>query len=386
MKKILFIITIVYSCGLAAQEYTLEQLQEMSVQNNRTLKNARLDIEAAKEDRTKARTLFFPNVSASAVGFRGFEDIVQGEIPAGEAAMLISLVKKGFVGSVMAVQPLFQGGQIVNGNKLADLQEEVRRLQLQMTEKDTELQVAKYYWQIVSMQANIATLDSVKVQLDEVHRITKQYVDAGLITHNDLLRVELKEQELASNRLQLENGISIVKLLLAQLAGLGEGDYNIRHSVSFLSPTHPSSYLKDIEQATDSREEYVLSKKNEDAQALNVKMELGKLLHRCRWASMDSITPSTVTTTPTAWSSPPSPYPLATGGEVLTPSEKRKFSVCKLRTTVWKLARNYPSTSRQHGIICRKPTSRLTSPGHPSLPPEKPCACNASSTEPAPPL
>lgn len=278
MKKILFIITIVYSCGLAAQEYTLEQLQEMSVQNNRTLKNARLDIEAAKEDRTKARTLFFPNVSASAVGFRGFEDIVQGEIPAGEAAMLISLVKKGFVGSVMAVQPLFQGGQIVNGNKLADLQEEVRRLQLQMTEKDTELQVAKYYWQIVSMQANIATLDSVKVQLDEVHRLTKQYVDAGLITHNDLLRVELKEQELASNRLQLENGISIVKLLLAQLAGLGEGDYNIRHSVSFLSPTHPSSYLKDIEQATDSRKEYVLSKKNEDAQALNVKMELGKLL------------------------------------------------------------------------------------------------------------
>ena len=192
--------------------------------------------------------------------------------------MPISLVKKGFVGSVMAVQPLFQGGQIVNGNRLANLQEDVRRLQLQMTEKDIELQVTKYYWQIISMQANIITLDSVKVQLDEVHRLTQQYVDAGVITHNDLLRVELKEQELASSHLQLENGINIVKLLLAQLTGIDEGDYNISYSASFLSPALPATYLQEHETAVGHREEYALSAKNEEAQALNVKMERGKLL------------------------------------------------------------------------------------------------------------
>ncbi|MBQ6965173.1 MAG: TolC family protein [Bacteroidaceae bacterium] len=278
MKKIIWMIAWVCCCSMNAQEYTLEQLQEMAVQNNRTLKNARLDVEAAKEDRTKARTNFFPQVSASAVGFHGFDDLIQTSMPAGEQTMPISMVKKGFVGSVMAVQPLFQGGQIVNGNKLADLQEEVRRLQLQMTEKDMELQVAKYYWQLVSLQSNIATLDSVKVQLDEVHRLTQQYVDAGVTTHNDLLRVELKEQELASNHLELENGISIVKLLLAQLTGTGEGDYNIYHSASFLSPSLPATYLKDKEEAVGHREEYALSQKNEDAQSLNVKMERGKLL------------------------------------------------------------------------------------------------------------
>ena len=144
MKKTLFILSMVVSCGLNAQEYTLQQLQEMAVQNNRVLKNARLDVEAAKEDKAKARTNYFPKVSGTAVGFRGFDDLVQGSMPAGEAVKPIVMVKKGFVGSVMAVQPLFQGGQIINGNKLADLQEEVKRLQLQMTEKDTELQVAQY--------------------------------------------------------------------------------------------------------------------------------------------------------------------------------------------------------------------------------------------------
>lgn len=278
MKKILLTICVLCSCGLSAQEYTLEQLQQMAVENNRTLKNARLSVETAKEDRAKAYTNFFPQVSANAVGFHGFEDLVQGSMPAGENEMPISLVKKGFVGSVMAVQPLFQGGQIVNGNKLAALGQEVSQLQLQMTEKDTELQVARYYWQLISLQSNVASLDSVKVQLDEVHRLTKNYVDAGVITHNDLLRVELKQQEIASNRLELENGISIVKLLLAQMVGIGEGDYHIMSSVSFLSPSLPSIYLKNNEQAVLNREEYALSQKNEEAKSLNVKMERGKLL------------------------------------------------------------------------------------------------------------
>ena len=253
MKKILLTICVLCSCGLSAQEYTLEQLQQMAVGNNRTLKNARLNVETAKEDRAKAYTNFFPQVSANAVGFHGFEDLIQGSMPAGENEMPISLVKKGFVGSVMAVQPLFQGGQIVNGNKLAALGQEVSQLQLQMTEKDTELQVARYYWQIVSLQSNVVTLDSVKVQLDEVHRLTKNYVDAGVITHNDLLRVELKQQEIASNRLELENGISIVKLLLAQMVGIGEGNYHIMRSTSFLSPSLPATYLKNNEQAVFDR-------------------------------------------------------------------------------------------------------------------------------------
>ena len=278
MKKVLLIICVLCSCGLSAQEYTLQQLQQMAMENNRTLKNARLSVETAKEDRAKAYTNFFPQVSANAVGFHGFEDLVQGSMPAGENEMPISLVKKGFVGSVMAVQPLFQGGQIVNGNKLAALGQEVSQLQLQMTKKDTELQVARYYWQLISLQSNVATLDSVKVQLDEVHRLTKNYVDAGVITHNDLLRVELKQQEIASNRLELENGISIVKLLLAQMVGIGEGDYHIMSSVSFLSPSLPSIYLKNNEQAVLNREEYALSQKNEEAKSLNVKMERGKLL------------------------------------------------------------------------------------------------------------
>lgn len=279
MKKILLMILTLCSYGISAQEYTLAQLQEMAVQNNRTLKNARLGIDAAKEDKAKARTNYFPQMSATGVGFHGFDDLVQStmDVP-GMGALDMAMVKKGMVGSVMAVQPIFQGGQIVTGNKLAALQEEVSQLQLRMSEKDVALQVAQYYWQTVSLQSNIATLDSVKVQLDEVHRLTDNYVKAGVTTRNDLLRVELKQQEVASSRLELENGISILKLLLAQQVGMEEGDYQLTPSASFLSPSLPTTFLKDKDEAVANREEYVLSQKNEEAQRLNVRMERGKLL------------------------------------------------------------------------------------------------------------
>lgn len=282
-----------YCCGLSAQEQTLQQLQQMAVENNRTLKNARLNVEVAKEDRAKARTNFFPQVSGTAVGFQGFEDLMQGAMPAGESAMPISMVKKGFVGSIMAVQPIFQGGQIVNGNKLAALGQEVNELQLRMSEKDIELQVAQYYWQLVSLQSNVATLDSVKEQLDEVHRLTKNYVDAGVTTHNDLLRVELKQQEIASSRIELENGISIVKMLLDQMTGApltSEGEGQLQRQSSdwghCVNPSSsggggllpPSHYLKNREASVLAREELALSQKNKEAKGLNVKMERGKLL------------------------------------------------------------------------------------------------------------
>lgn len=267
------------ACVVSAQEYTLEQLQQLAVQNNRTLQNARLALDAAREDRAQARTHYFPQVSAAGVGFRGFDDLVQStvEVP-GMGGLDMAMVKKGLVGSVMAVQPVFQGGQIVNGNKLAALGQEVSQLQMQMSERDVALQVAQYYWQMVSLQSNVATLDSVKAQLDEVHQQTDNYVKAGLTTRNDLLRVELKQQEIASSRLELENGISLLRLLLAQLAGVGADDCILMSSASFLSPRLPATYLKDKQEAAAHREEYLLSQKNEEARRLQVRMERGKLL------------------------------------------------------------------------------------------------------------
>jgi len=251
---------------------------EMALQNNAELQNARIDVKMADEDRAVARTKYFPEVSAMGAGFVGAKDLMRGDmVVPGMGSMPLSMVKKGVVASLTALQPLYAGGQIVTGNKLAAVQQEVRRLQAEMTEKDVRQNVQTYYWKLVSLRGNITTLDAVDEQLNQVHQLTQNYVEAGVTNRNDLLRVELKQQEVASQRLTLNNGIEVVRMLLAQLCGADLATFDIS-TENILEPQSPESVFVAADQALGHREEVELLSHSVTASSLQVKMERGKNL------------------------------------------------------------------------------------------------------------
>ena len=217
---------------LQAQTFSLQECQDMAVANNRSLANTRTDMAMAAEDEAMTFTKFFPSVSAGATGFIAAKDLIRTEMdlsglaaaygPAlGQMGMAIpesyavSMMKKGAVADVMATQPLYAGGQIRTGRKLAALQHEVRRLQVNMEERDLLQHVAEYYWQICALRANAATVDTVLAQLRGVHRYTENYVKAGITHRNALLQIEMKQQEMESSRLQLDNADALLRMVLA---------------------------------------------------------------------------------------------------------------------------------------------------------------------------
>lgn len=277
--------------SLHAQPLTLDECISSAMQHNTELKNARLDIAMADEQKAEAFTNFFPQVSAIGVGFVGAKDLMRSSIdipsvdltPLGiplitpEMSYPISMVKKGAIATITALQPLYMGGQIVNGNKLAAVQQEVRRLQLEMTEKDVQQNVQNYFWQLVSLRGNLSTLDAVDKQLEEVHRLTENFVEAGVINRNDLLRVELKQQEMQSQRLTLNNGIEMVRMLLAQLVGADYHTFDIVQA-DILNPEQPDHYFVRADEAVGRREEVALTANSVRANELQVKMERGKNL------------------------------------------------------------------------------------------------------------
>lgn len=296
MKRTILGIFCLFALGLHADEFTLEQCQQMALENNRTLQNARIDMNMADEDKTIAFTNYFPSVSANITGFIAAKDLIRSEMDLSQAAaaynpalaqmgmgipesISISSMKKGAFTDVMAMQPLYSGGRIMNGNKLAALQQEVRRLQYQMSEKTILQSVAEYYWQIVSLQGNVATLDVVDKQLEGVHKFTEDYVKAGVIDRNNLLQVELKQQEIQSSRLQVSNAISLLNMVLAQLCGADiEGFAIAKREFTVEACAKPDTYFISPAEAVSNREELMLAGKNVTAQGLQVKMERGKYL------------------------------------------------------------------------------------------------------------
>lgn len=276
----------------------LAECQQMALEHNRHLQNARIEVQKAAEDKAAAFTHYFPTVSVSATGFIGAKDLMRSTIDLtslgetlapilmqfGMADMLatmpsekdLSMIKKGFMANAMVMQPLFSGGQIVMGNRLAALQNEVRRLQVSLDTKELLRSVADYYWQIVTLRSSLVTLNAVDDQLRAIHRLTGEYVKAGVTNRNDLLTVELKQQEMASARLQLNNALDILTLVLAQLCGADFDTFRVASPAALTQPEVPDAYFVSPAEAVLEREELALAARNVDICDTQVKMERAK--------------------------------------------------------------------------------------------------------------
>ena len=291
MKKIIqTIIILSIACLLAitvrAQEiYNLEQCKTLALKNNAKAQNSQLSLEAAEQVKKNAFTNYFPSVNAIGMGFKTNSPMMAMDLPLG--AMMgnpemppvpIDMLKKGMIGSVSATQPIFAGGQIFNGNKLAKLGVEASKLQKQMADDEVLLTVEQYYWQIVTLEEKTKTIAEAETLLNRVHTDVKNALDAGLINRNDSLKVELKQNELESGKLKLANGLKLSKMVLAQFIGIPLAeDFNIDASLAENALLPPDSHV-DHQSALFQRAEYQLLDKNIEAGKLQVKMETGKHL------------------------------------------------------------------------------------------------------------
>jgi outer membrane protein TolC len=299
MKKILAIIVCSVCCDIvAAQSYTLEQLKDSALHNNIAIRSAKYGVEAAQQQRKEAFTKFFPNVSGTGLWFNANKGmakmdidpsgIISPELGASLAQMLpaealaamgnpisMSMMKNGTIGSLMAVQPVFAGGQIINGNKLAKVGEEVNQLQLQLSENEVEKTVEQYFWQLASLQEKMKTINAVDTLLTDIYKDVDVAVRAGVAMRNDLLQVQLRRNDIESQRLKLQNGISILRLLLSQYSGLRDTSFAISYQTTV---DLPLLSMQDHQQALTGTVEYQLLGKQVEATNLQKKMAIGQNL------------------------------------------------------------------------------------------------------------
>ncbi len=255
--------------------YTLDECIQAALTNNVKMKNARNELEMARQDKKKAFTNYFPSVMAAGTGFMADKGLMQMDMA---PDMHMSMLKNGIAGGVSASLPLFTGGQIVNGNQLAKVGVEVKRLQRNLSDNEVTLTTEQYFWRVVTLQEKLKTLGKVETQLDRILRDVEASVEAGVVTRNDLLQVQLRRNETKSSRLQLENALSLSRNMLAQYTGLGSDSLAVAFAVDDRLPSRPDSLYCDPESALGLTSEYALLQQNVKASRLQYKMELGKNL------------------------------------------------------------------------------------------------------------
>lgn len=264
---------------------TLEECKDMALKYNADIQTGKIDVEAARQTRKEAFTKYFPQISAGAATYKADDDLVKANIPDLTAmglpipAMEVGMLEKGNLVTVSALQPVFAGGQIVNSNKLAKTALDASILQLDMTTDKVELETENYYWKIVSLKEAEKTINILDSLLQSLHKDVSLAVKAGITTQNDLLTVQLKQNELQSTRLQVENGIRLSCMALSQYIGLPLDSAEYIDVLEFSSGIKsPGDYLVDHHSAMSSLSTYKLLEKNVEAHRLKRKISLGEQL------------------------------------------------------------------------------------------------------------
>ena len=279
---------------------SLQQLKDSALHNNITIRSAQHNIEAAKEQRKEAFTKYFPNVSGTGLWFNANRGMAKMDIdpsgmispelgaslsqifPAEALATLgspisMSMMKNGTIASITAVQPIFAGGQIANGNRLAKLGEDVSQLQLQLSENEVEQTVEQYYWQIVTLQEKLKTNTAITAMLTDIQKDVDVAVKAGVAMRNDLLQVQLRLNDVESQKVTLQNNIDIVRMTLAQYCGLTSEEWSVKCE-EFGIEGLTDSAMPSLQSSLETLPEYQLLQKQVDAANLQKQIAIGQQL------------------------------------------------------------------------------------------------------------
>lgn len=278
ISKLTFIFIMSFSAlsAIAQQsEISLDMCRQMALQNNLKIRTAKNAVSEAKELRKEAFTKYFPQVNATGFAFKSNKGIIQFGLL---DILTVSFLDKSVNAGITAVQPIFMGGQIVNGNKLAEIGVAVSELQRQQSHNDVIETVDKYYWEILALQAKRRTLQAAMTVVDTLCHDVKAALDAGLITSNDLLEAELRRSELQADSVDLDNGIKLCKMVLSQYIGADSTYVDIADIPVDTVPSIPFESYRVPSNALQDSPDYLLLKENVKARKLEQRIELGKNL------------------------------------------------------------------------------------------------------------
>lgn len=280
-----------------AQTLSLDSCKALALENNRKIKEAEINLCISEEQKKAAFTNYFPKVSAMAVGLKSSDYLLKAKTPEmnfpvydGNPANLLNPTQFAYIPSmsidlmdymntaaITVAQPIFTGGRIFNGNRLAKTAIEINKEQETLTEIEVLAKTEELYWTIVSLNEKNKTLELYKQLLDTLERDVNVAYKAGLVQRTDLLKVQLKMNEIEVNLMKLNDGISLSKQALCQHLGI-KCDSTLLLSTSANEPESPSKFYIQPEIAATNRSEYKILSNVVKVEELQKKITIGENL------------------------------------------------------------------------------------------------------------
>lgn len=200
--------------GSSAQTVLMSQsqLRQMALEHSEDLKIQNNKYEQSKLDKGIALAGYLPKFDATGIGAYIGPDIDMAGT---------DLVMRGmYLAGITLTQPIYTGGKIIAGNRMAKIGNEIAGEQLRMTRMDVIAEADNNYWSLIAVKEKVRMLESMKSLVDTLLMQTQVAVDAGMATDNDLLTIRSKSSEIDYQLQKARNGEELCVMSLCYVAGL----------------------------------------------------------------------------------------------------------------------------------------------------------------------
>ena len=216
MKRYILLSTLIlcFTAGTDAQEafpLTQAECRRIALQNNEELTKANNALRRARLDKEIAFSAYLPKLDGMASGTYMFPDMEMSGIELQMRGM--------YMAGLSVTQPLYAGGRIVAGNKLARIGQESAAETLRKTRMEVVADADQAYWNYIAVGRKVRMLETYRTQMDTLFRQVETAVKAGMGTDNELLRISAKRSEINYQLQKARNGADLCRLALCHVLG-----------------------------------------------------------------------------------------------------------------------------------------------------------------------
>lgn len=196
----------------AALTLNVEKCREMALAGSEDIKKGTNSLTQSGLDRKIAISAFLPAVEATGTGLY--------MAPAMEMSGMEMIMKGTYMAGVMLTQPIYAGGKILTGKKMAEAGESAAEEQLRAAKASVIYDADNAYWTYVAVLQKQEMMNVLAAQLDTLFSQIGVASSAGMATGADLLTVKAKRSEVEYQVRKVANGVALCKMALCRVVGV----------------------------------------------------------------------------------------------------------------------------------------------------------------------
>jgi outer membrane protein TolC len=259
------IITILFFISnlLVAQEIslTLEQSLELGFKNSKELKISQSKLSHAEAIKDEVSSNMFPRLSLSA-GYSRLSDVPPFSvnlpfIPSGGSFTIQETILDNYNLSASLEQPIFTGLKLSSLKSAADFNIKAEEILLEKEKNNLSEAIQKAFWNYYNAQQikdlTIESLNTLRKHLTD----TESFLDNGMVTRNDYLKLKLEVASMELKLLDINNKVQLAQSLFNKTIGLPLNSYSQVKVREIQIASNDKEFEKIKDEAIKNREEII---------------------------------------------------------------------------------------------------------------------------------